>query len=431
MEKIKDSIRMAVIGNSGRGMGMMHNLLEMTDVRVVAVCDLYEDRAENAKKTAEDFYREKGLSDVSVEAFTDYKKLLLRRDIDAVLITSSWDAHAYLAVAAMEAGKYAAVECGGACSVDECWQLVRTYEKTGVPCMFLENCCYGREEMTVLRMIKEGLFGELVHCEGGYQHDLRDEVAFGHERRHYRYDNYMHRCAEFYPAHELGPIQKNLNINRGNRMLSLTSMASKARGLHNYIVDKKGPEHESAKMTVAEGDIITTCIKCAHGETIVLTHDTTLPRPYSRGGRVQGTKGLWMEDKDSVYLEGVSEQYDVWEPFEKYRSDPKFEHPLWTAFRNSGITAGHGGMDWLVLRAFVESVQYQCEPPIDVYDGAALMCITPLSEASIAMGSSPVAIPDFTDGKWIKRSPAPASRYALDTVHTDMFDGWDDFAYRG
>ena len=414
---MKDTVKIAVIGTSGRGTGMLGNLLAMDDVEVAAACDLFEDRALNAKKVAEEHYQGKK----TVEAFTDYRRLLERPDIDCVLITSSWDAHAYLAVAAMNAGKYAAVECGGACSIDECWQLVRTYERTGVPCMFLENCCYGHEEMTLLRMIKDGRFGELIHCEGGYQHDLRDEVAFGHERRHYRYDNYMHRCAEFYPAHALGPIQKYLGVNRGNRMLSLTSTASKARGLHNYIVDKKGPDHESAKMEVTEGDVVTTVIKCAHGETIVLTHDTTLPHPYSRRGRVEGTAGMWTEDNASIYLEGRSPQHDAWEPFKNYLDDPDYEHPVWTEFRNSGITAGHGGMDWIVLRAYIEAVKNGVEPPLDVYDGATLMAITPLSEASIATGSSSVAIPDFTDGKWIKRHPAFKSKYSLDEIHMDLF----------
>jgi len=321
----------------------------------------------------------------------------------------------------MNCGKYAAVECGGACSVDECWQLVRTYEKTGMPCMFLENCNYGREEMTVLRMIKDNRFGEVVHVQGGYEHDLRHEIAYGHENRHYRYDNYLNRCGEFYPAHALGPMQKYLNINRGNRMLTLTSMASKARGLHEFIVKSKGADSPYAKADIQQGDIVNTLIKCAHGETMLLTHDTTLPRPYSRAGRVQGTKGIYMEDKNSIYIEGLSPQNDVWESFADYYKNPEYEHPLWTEYRTSGLTGGHGGIDFLVLKAFVESVQLGIEPPLDVYDGATLMAITPLSEDSIAMGGAPVAIPDFTDGKWIKRGPAPKSKYALDAVHMDLF----------
>ncbi len=412
---MKDIVRLGMIGLSGRGTGTMRLILTMDNVQVVAVCDLYEDRANNAKSIAE-----QTRPGTVVDAYTDYRQLVARPDIDAVLITSSWDAHGYLAVAAMNAGKYAAVECGGACSIDECWQIVRTYERTGMPCMFLENCCYGQNELTLLRMIKENRFGELVHVEGGYEHDLRDEIAFGHENRHYRYDNYLNRCGEFYPAHALGPMMKYTNINRGNRMLTLTSMASKARGLHDYIVRKKGPDSPYAAADIQEGDVVTTLIKCAHGETMMLTHDTTLPRPYSRAGRVQGTKGLWMEDNKSIYLEGKSPDH-TWEKFETYLSDPDYEHPLWREFRTGGIKGGHGGMDFLVLSAFFESVRLGIEPPLDAYDGATLMAISPLSEASIAMGGAPVPIPDFTDGKWIKRTPAPKSKYALDTIHYDLF----------
>jgi hypothetical protein len=270
-------------------------------------------------------------------------------------------------------------------------------------------------------MIKEGRFGEVVHTQGGYEHDLRYEVAYGHENRHYRYDNYHHRNADLYPAHGLGPMQKYLNINRGNRMLTLVSMASKPCGLHEFIVKSKGSDSEYASHDIKQGDVVNTLIKCAHGETIMLTHDTTLPRPYSRAGRVQGTRGLWMEDKASVYLEGTSPDH-TWEDFSKYMDDPGYEHPLWTEFRTRGIEGGHGGMDYLVLRAFIESVRKHIEPPLDAYDAATLMAVTALTEQSIALGSAPVAIPDFTDGKWIKRGAAPRSKYSLDTVHFDLFD---------
>ncbi len=412
---MKEIVRIGVIGLGGRGTSQMKLLLSMDDVQVVAVCDLYEDRAINAKNICEELR-----PDVVVESYTDYRLLVERPDIDAVLITSSWSAHIYLAIAAMNAGKFAAVECGGACSIDECWQIVRTYERTGVHCMFLENCCYGRNELNMLKMIKDGRFGEIVHLQGGYQHDLRDEIAYGHENRHYRYDNYLHRCGEFYPAHELGPMQKYININRGNRMLSLTSMASKARGLHEFIVKHKGADSSYASADIQEGDVVTTLIKCAHGETMVLTHDTTLPRPYSRGGRVQGTKGLWMEDNNSIYFDGISPEH-AWESFDDYKEKEEYEHPLWRQFRLGGIKGGHGGMDFLVMRAFVESVQQGIEPPLDAYDGATLMAITPLSEQSIAMGGQPVPIPDFTDGKWINRNPAPKSKYSLDDIHYDLF----------
>jgi hypothetical protein len=307
---------------------------------------------------------------------------------------------------------------------------VRISEETGVDCMMLENCCYGREEMALLNMIKQGVFGELIHCQGGYEHDLRSEISMGLENRHYRFRNYQNRNGEVYPTHEAGPIAKYLDINRGNRFISLTSMASKARGLHEWIVEHKGPDHEHAKIEFTQGDVVTTMIKCAHGETVLLIHDTSLPRVYSRGGRVQGTKGIWMEDKKAIHIEGISpaERWEAleesWEPFEKYME--KYEHPLWDEYRKAGVHGGHGGMDYLVLRAFLESVRYNRPTPIDVYDTAAWMAITALSEESIATGSAPVAFPDFTNGKWINRECESPSKYGLSRVFNECFEKKDD-----
>ncbi len=266
--------------------------------------------------------------------------------------------------------------------------------------------------------MKKGLFGEVVHCQGGYRHDLRSEITDGRENRHYRLVNYMHRNCENYPTHELGPIAKVLNINRGNRMLSLTSMASKARGLHEYILNEKGVQHDLANCHFAQGDVVTTTILCAHGETIVLTLDTTLPRAYSRGFHVQGTKAMFMEDNNSLFIDGVHNKYDFnwkeqWNNVEQYRE--QYDHPLWKDYRPDS-SAGHGGMDYLVLKAFFDSVKRQVQTPIDVYDMAAWMSITALSEQSIAMGGQPMAIPDFTNGRWISREPAPKGLYCLDEI---------------
>ena len=385
-----DSVRVAVVGVSGRGRGLLGLLLGMPDVEVIGVSDLYEDRLARAKR------------------------LLEMKELDAVITPSSWTSHADVCIASMDAGKYAATEVGGATSVEQCWELVRTSERTKKPCMLLENCCYGREELTIFNMVKQGLFGELVHAEGGYQHDLRDEICNGRENRHYRLANYSNRNGEVYPTHELGPIAKCLNINRGNRMLTLTATASKARGLHEWIKNHRGEEYDLFNRQFTMGDVVTTVIKCAHGETITLTHDTSLPRPYSRGNRIEGTKGIWMEDKYAVYLEGVSPKADVWDSLNNYYE--KYEHPLWKWYRTEGVKGGHGGMDYLVLRAYVEAVKAGTQTPIDVYDSAAWMAVTCLSEDSVAMGSMPVAIPDFTNGKWFQREPAVLGKYCLTEV---------------
>ena len=400
---MKETIKVAVIGIGNRGQSLLkHCILPQPGVQVVAVCDRYEDRV----KLGVDMVLEAGQP--QPKATQDYRELLDMPELDAALILTSWESHINLACDFMRAGKYTAIEVGGAYSVDDCWKLVRTHEETGTQCMILENCCYGREELMVLNMVRQGLFGEIVHCQGGYRHDLRQEVAFGRENRHYRFYNYLTRNGENYPTHELGPIANVLNINRGNRMLSLVSMASKSAGLHEYLVREKGPDHDASQMHFAQGDVVTTIIKCAGGETICLTLDTTLPRAYSRAFHVQGTKGMYMEDNNSIFLDGKDNAYDFkwrekWDNAKEYRN--QYEHPVWQSYLKEGVRGGHDGMDWLVLRAFFESVKNGTPAPLDVYDAAAWMSITALSEQSVAMGGAPVAIPDFTNGQWTSRAP--------------------------
>ena len=405
-------IKLGVIGLGGRGFGWVKALTEMKDVLVVAVSDVYEDRLQRA---AEHVEAEKG---VRPAMYTDYHALLRESDAEAILVFTSWETHIRVGIDALRSGRRVGLEVGGACSMEECWEMVHASEETGIPLMLLENCCYGRDEMMVLNMVKKGLFGTLVHCAGGYQHDLRGEIGFGDVNRHYRQNNFMNRCGELYPTHELGPIAKDLRINRGNRMVSLVSMASKACGLHEWYQANR-PGDALATAQVNEGDIVTTLIKCAGGETICLTHDCTLPRPYSRGGRVQGTKGLWMEDGGHIYVEESAKAdpeniygHHEWKTVDDFRAEQ--EHPLWKDFLASERTGGHGGMDYLVMRAFIESVQNGTVPPIDVYDAAAWLCVTVLSEQSIAMGSAPVPVPDFTSGMWMHRESGCTDQYCLD-----------------
>lgn len=398
---MKDKLNIGIIGLGGRGYGLMDGvILHMDDIEIVGVCDTYRDRAQNAADKVEQV---KGNKPFITQ---DYKELIASSEVEAVIVSSAWTGHIEIIIECMKAGKPVGTEVGGAYSIEECWQLIRAYEETGVPCMLLENCCYGREEMMAMNMVKQGIFGEIVHCSGGYQHDLREEIAFGNENRHYRLQNYIHRNCENYPTHELGPIAQILDINRGNRMVSLVSMASKAKGLNEYIKNKKSDDEALMHTEFAQGDVVTTMIKCARGETIVLTLDTTLPRAYSRGFRVQGTKGMFMEDNMSLFIDGEHNEYDFkwkeqWNNIEAYRE--KYEHPVWKKFMQDGVKGGHGGMDWLVLRAFFDCVEKNEEMPINVYDIAAWMAISALSEQSIAMGGQVVAIPDFTNGKWITR----------------------------
>lgn len=412
------TVRLGVIGLGNRGDTQLDVLLSMPDVEITAVCDVYEDRVARAQEKVK---KARGTCPFGT---LDYHEVNRRADVEAVVIMTSWTTHILIAVDAMREGKIPGMEVGGASSVSECWQLVRVSEDTGIPCMLLENCCYNREEMALLNMIRQGVFGEVVHCRGGYRHDLRDEVGEGDVNRHYRQDNFIHRNGELYPTHELGPIASYLNLNRGNRMLYLTAMASKAVGEHAWLKEHR-PDSPLAKTWFNEGDVVTTMIRCANGETIVLTHDCTLPRPYSRDGYVQGTRGVWQEDNRGIFLEGRTpvDPHNWMHPWEKdtpYMEE--YKHPLWKEYEAFGLRGGHGGMDYLVLRAFVESIQEGVAFPIDVYDAASWMAITCLSEQSVAMGSMPVPVPDFTDGRYLHREARPADIFSLDQVYPEAFE---------
>ncbi|MBR5619776.1 MAG: Gfo/Idh/MocA family oxidoreductase [Clostridia bacterium] len=415
MEKKKTNF--GIIGLGGRGQGMLGEFLDVPGVRVVAVCDKYADRAQAGVRIVQEETGE------TPDMYLDYKQLLQRDDIAAVLIMTTWITHARIAVDAMRAGKHAAIEVGGAASIEECWQMVRASEETGKYCMLLENCCYDRNEMALFNMVKQGMFGEIVHLEGGYRHDLRSEITLGRENRHGRLFNFMHRNGELYPTHQLGPICKLININRGNRMLSLCSITSKSRGLNVWLRDNKGADYDITEYPFNEGDVTTTMIRCANGETITLHHDCSLPRPYSRDYVIEGTRGIFQENSHGgeIYLDTMGEKGREPEWFEFPPVREKYEHPLWSKYTREGVHGGHGGMDFLVLSAFAESVIEGHEPPIDVYDTAAWMAVTCLSEQSAAMGGQPVPIPDFTNGMWIDRAPYHRGLYCLGEVCTDFF----------
>jgi len=405
-------IKLGFIGCGTRGVGLLNTIMAVEGIEISAISDVQEHRMQKGLEAIRT--HEKHPKEYPVDLYANYKDLLARTDIEGVVIATSWNEHIPIAIASMEAGKYVGMEVSGSNSVEECWDLVKAHEKTKSPFMFLENCCYGQYELAVLNMIRQGLFGEVVHCAGGYQHDLsnmvgmlEDSEEFGHHQRSY---HHMKRNAELYPTHEIGPIAKYLNINRGNRFLTLTSTASKSVALDIEAEERFGRDNPLWHHH-ALGDIITTVLKCAGGETVVITHDISLPRPYSRGNTVHGTKGIWSELRNSIYIKGTSPDHQ-WEDMEPYLE--KYQHPIWKEFLNSDITDGHGGMDYLTLCAFVESVRNQTLPPIDVYDAATWKVICCLSEQSIALGSTPVAVPDFTNGKWIYREPAAEGTYALD-----------------
>lgn len=423
--KPKTKLQLGFIGTGLRGQNHIELALLRDDCDIVAIADPEPRMVADTLKMIAEKGRKK--PDVYDKGNRDYLNLLADKNIDAVLIASPWEWHTEQCVAAMQAGKYVGSEVGGGFSIDECWQLVNTHESSGSQLMFMENVCYRRDVMAVLQMVREGLFGELMHLEGGYQHDLRgvkfndgqtpydSGVEFGAKafsEARWRTKHSIHRNGDLYPTHGVGPVAMMTNINRGNRFLHLTSTATKSRGLHEYILNhpKGGPNHPNAKIGFNLGDIVTTVLKTANGETVILSHDTGLPRPYSLGFRVQGTQGIWMDVNKSLLLEGKTKAHS-WEEAQSWLD--RYDHPLWKKYGADAKTAGHGGMDFFVFHHFIECAKQGIAPQIDVYDAATWLAITPLSEASIATGSSPQAFPDFTRGRWTERQP--------DFAMSDMF----------
>jgi len=410
-----EKLRVGLIGVGLRGTNHLRNLLDRKDVVITAICDVDPERISLAKK----HMQEAGAIAPKVFGSNayDYRNLLELKEVDAVIIATPWLWHTRMTVDAMKAGKYAGVEVSAANTLEECWDLVNTHEQTGTHMMILENVNYRRDILAVLNMVKQGVFGELVHFRCGYQHDLR-EVKFNDGKQPYgggvefgekaisearwRTEHSVKRNADVYPTHGLGPVAVMADVNRGNRFISLTSHASKGIGLHNYVVKNGGEDHPNAKVKFKQGDVITTTIDTAKGETIIITHDCNLPRPYSLGFRVQGANGLWEVDGNRIYVEGKSEPHR-WDKADSWLE--QYDHPLWKKYGEYAAGAGHGGMDFFVLHAFVESAKANIAPPLDAYDAAAWSAVTPLSEASIAHAGNPQDFPDFTRGLWMKREP--------------------------
>ena len=345
-------VRVGYIGVGARGMSHISAGTLRDDVEIVAICDTQESSLRNCRN----FIAKKGRP-ASLEytgGIDAYKKMLERKDIDAVIIATPWQFHKDQAIDAMNAGKYVGCEVIAGLTVKDHWDIVRTSEKTGVPYMTLENVCYRRDVMAALNMVRQGVFGELVHLEGGYQHNLRnvlfngkDGVEYGPKafsEAQWRTQFNIDQDGDIYPTHGAGPIMHYANINSGNRFTNLVSFSSKARGLAAYVEDIS-PGHANAKINYKNGDVTTTLINCANGETVMLSHDTHLPRPYSIGFRVQGTNGIWMDVNKSIYIEKNSKGNDKWEPVNTWFE--KYDHPLWKKYER--MRSGQAMVVWTGL----------------------------------------------------------------------------------
>lgn len=412
LKKSKNEISVGIIGVGNRGRWLMKLAANMPNTKITAICDINPKAITLAQQVlAEDGHKP---AEVYTGSETAYRDLLERKDIDAVIIAATWDWHVPMAVDAMEAKKYVGLEVPAAMTIEDCWKLVETYEKTGTNIMFLENCCYDRECMAVLNMLRDGLLGTPMHATCGYRHSAYGSQKWlGPINTETKAEHFFKYCvlrnADQYPTHGIGPVAYWFDINCGNRMLYLTSVATKSAVINEYVREKGGPNHPNANFPFKQGDLISTTIKTVKGETIVMTYDNYLPRPYSRDYSLQGTKGIWdgLYRSRGIYIEGVSPKKDQWEKGEDYdKYMQKYDSRIWVEeSANAKKGGGHGGIDYLTVKEFLRCAKEDAYPPIDIYDAAAWSCIIELSEKSIANGSTPEYFPDFTRGKWETRKP--------------------------
>lgn len=391
------TVRVGIIGVGGRGMSHLRELLAVENVQITAICDLVQAKCEKARDRVEQAGQKAPALYHGGER--DFEKLCRRDDVDLVYVVTPWDWHVPMAVAAMKNGKHAATEVPAAPTLTECWELVETSEQTRRHCVMLENCCYGQSEMMALSMVRDGVFGELLHGEAAYLHDLRDELFSKEGEGLWRRFTHLNRNGNLYPTHGLGPVANYMGVNRGDRFDYLVSMSSPQMGLDAYRAANlpKDDPRWSEKYTC--GDLNTTLIKTARGRTIMLQHDVSNPRVYSRINSIAGTKGLFCDYPARVYLD-KQPGGERWGTLDKYKE--KYEHPLWKQFgdlaRKSG---GHGGMDYIMNYRLIQCIREGLVPDMDVYDAAAWSAPAPLSEISVAQGSAPVKFPDFTRGRWM------------------------------
>ena len=391
-----DKVRIGYVGVGGMGTAHVRNLLKIKGAEIRAVCDIVGSKVTRVQDMVVKAGQAKPEGYSNGEQ--DFRRLCRRDDLDLVYTATPWEWHVPVCVEAMNSGKHAATEVPGAMTIDECWQLVEISENTGKYCIMMENCNYDDVEMLILNMVKKGVFGDLLHAECGYLHDLRGVKHDLQGEGLWRRAHSMKRNGDLYPTHGLGPIAQCLDINRGNAFDYLVAFGTKSKGLHRYAVEKFGPESAQAKEEFVLSDVVTTVIRTMNGETIVLTHDTSSPRPYSRNILVQGTKGIVRKYPDpKIYIEGRSKD-DDWESMDGYVKE--FKHPVWAELEEQSKGAGHGGMDFIEDYRLIDALLRGIEPDMDVYDAAMLSAVTELSGLSIARNGEPMKFPDFTRGMW-------------------------------
>ncbi len=389
-------VRIGYVGVGGMGTSHVSNLLKIEGAEIVAVCDIVEDRVKRAQEMCVK------AGQPGPEGYArgeeDFKRLCQRDDLDLVYTATPWEWHVPVCLEAMNTGKHAATEVPAAYTIADCWRLIETSEKTGRHCIMMENCNYDSVEMMILNMVMQGVLGELLHTECGYLHDLREVKHDMEGEGRWRRAHSWKRNGDLYPTHGLGPIAQCLEINRGNCFESLAAFGTKTRGLHLYAVNRFGPDSPQAKETFALSDVVITALRTNKGETVILKHDTSSPRPYSRDILVQGTKGIVRKYPETlVHIEKKSPAHE-WEAVDAYMKE--YNHPVWVELEEKSKGAGHGGMDFIEDYRLVQALLQGRTPDMDVYDAAVLSAVSELSGQSISKSGEPVPFPDFTRGMW-------------------------------
>ena len=395
-----DRVRIGFVGVGGMGSAHVGNFLKIEGVEIRAVCDIVPEKVARIQK----WTTEAGQPEPTgySRGDHDFERMCETEDLDLVFTATPWRWHVPVCVAAMNNGKHAATEVPAAYTVEDCWKLVEHAEKRRKHCVMMENCCYGRSELMVLHMVRQGLFGELLHGEAGYLHDLRALKFADHGEGLWRRAHAIERNGNLYPTHGLGPIAQCMNINRGDRFDYLVSMSSNARGLELYASENFPADDPKRKERFALGDVNVSLIRTVGGKTIYLGHNCDSPRPYSRINMIQGTRGLFRGYPDRIHIEGRSPGHG-WEEASKYREE--FDHPLWKALNDAARGAGHGGMDFIEDYRLIECLRKGLPLDMDVYDAAAWSVVCALTEQSVARRSRSIDVPDFTRGRWKTRQP--------------------------
>jgi hypothetical protein len=400
-----DTVRVGFIGVGARGSGHVGTMLTLEGVEVKAICDTHAPTAERSAKRCVDAGRPAPA--LYTNGPKDYRRMLDRDDLDIVIIATPWREHTPMAVDAMERGKHAFIEVPAATTVEDCWRLVDTSEKSQRHCMMMENVNYGREELMVLNMCRLGLFGELLHGEAAYIHDLRgqmNEIERG--TGSWRTLEYTKRNGNLYPTHGLGPVAWYMDINRGDRLDYMCSVSSPSRSRALYAQEHFPEGHPRRDLKFVCGDINTSIVKTALGKTIMIQWDEQLPRPYNRLNLIQGTRGVWGGFPNRIVVEGQGSTEDWQEGADLQKWFDKYDHPLWKKLSAEAVAnGGHGGMDFVMLWRIVYCLRNGLPMDQTVYDAASWSVIGPLSEKSVANRGRTQDIPDFTRGQWKTMKP--------------------------